>query len=162
MYWYHAILFITWWLNWIPKDWKQETFKEKGRKQRFTFSSEGPLWLVSLDGHDKLCGYDYQNSTSPRKFMAVLTHSLAKSCSCFYAVPTRTLWSLAGCIFNTCLRQRSYLLTLELIGELRREKWPQYMHTFWSSTRSCLATLIPDYLWPLDATSNKIETRKFF
>ena len=34
--------------------------RKKGEKP---FVSEGPLWLVSVDGHDKLCGY--QNWTFP-------------------------------------------------------------------------------------------------
>ena len=37
--------------------------QNKGKKPKIPFSSSGPLWVVSLDGHDKLCGY--QNSTFP-------------------------------------------------------------------------------------------------
>ena len=37
--------------------------QNKGKKPEIPFSSSGPLWVVSLDGHDKLCGY--QNSTFP-------------------------------------------------------------------------------------------------
>ena len=33
------------------------------KKAKGPFSSEGPLLLVSLDGHDNMCGY--QNSTFP-------------------------------------------------------------------------------------------------
>lgn len=35
--------------------------QRKRKNENGHFSSEGPLWLVSLDGHDKLC----QNSTFP-------------------------------------------------------------------------------------------------
>ena len=36
---------------------------ETKKKPKGQFTSEGPLWVVSLDGHDKLCGY--QNATFP-------------------------------------------------------------------------------------------------
>ena len=29
---------------------------ETKKKPKGQFTSEGPLWVVSLDGHDKLCG----------------------------------------------------------------------------------------------------------
>ena len=31
--------------------------QKKTKKAKVPFTSEGPLWVVSLDGHDKLCGY---------------------------------------------------------------------------------------------------------
>ena len=34
---------------------------QKKKKPKGNFTSEGRLWVVSLDGHDKLCGF--QNST---------------------------------------------------------------------------------------------------
>ena len=37
--------------------------QKKGKNVKKPFTSEGPLWVISLDGHDKLCGY--QNSTFP-------------------------------------------------------------------------------------------------
>ncbi len=37
--------------------------QKKRKKPKGHFTSEGPLWVVSLDGHDKLCGY--QNWTFP-------------------------------------------------------------------------------------------------
>ena len=36
---------------------------KKIKKHKQPFTSEGPLWVASLDGHDKLCGY--QSSTVP-------------------------------------------------------------------------------------------------
>lgn len=36
---------------------------KKVKKKKKPFTSNGPLWVISLDGHDKLCGY--QNSTFP-------------------------------------------------------------------------------------------------
>ena len=36
---------------------------KKIKKHKQPFTSESSLWVVSLDGHDKLCGY--QNSTFP-------------------------------------------------------------------------------------------------
>ena len=46
-----------------PEGLKSRAVNKKIKKQKVPFSSEGPLWLVSLDGHDKLCGY--QNWTFP-------------------------------------------------------------------------------------------------
>ena len=46
-----------------PEGLEERNVQKKGRKKRRPFTSEGPLWLVSLDGHDKLCGY--QNWTFP-------------------------------------------------------------------------------------------------
>ena len=46
-----------------PEGMEARNLKEKKKKPKGHFSSEGPLWVVSLDGHDKLCGY--QNSTFP-------------------------------------------------------------------------------------------------
>ena len=37
--------------------------QNKRKRPKIPFSSSRPLWVVSLDGHDKLCGY--QNSTFP-------------------------------------------------------------------------------------------------
>ena len=36
---------------------------QKKKKPKGNLTSEGPLWVVSLDGHDKLCRF--QNSTFP-------------------------------------------------------------------------------------------------
>ena len=46
-----------------PRDLEARSVQKKGRKTKGHFTSEGPLWVVSLDGHDKLCGY--QNWTFP-------------------------------------------------------------------------------------------------
>lgn len=37
--------------------------QKKAKRPKLAFASNGPLWVVSLDGHDKLCGY--QNWTFP-------------------------------------------------------------------------------------------------
>lgn len=39
------------------------SFVKKAKKQKIPFISKGSLWVVSVDGHDKLCGF--QNSTFP-------------------------------------------------------------------------------------------------
>ena len=41
----------------------RRNLRKKKKRARIDFASDGPLWMVSLDGHDKLCGY--QNSTFP-------------------------------------------------------------------------------------------------
>ena len=46
-----------------PEGLESRALNKKTKKPKFPFSSEGPLWLASLDGHDKLCGY--QNWTFP-------------------------------------------------------------------------------------------------
>lgn len=46
-----------------PEGLEARGVNKKIKKRKVPFSSEGPLWLVSLDGHDKLCGY--QNWTFP-------------------------------------------------------------------------------------------------
>ena len=46
-----------------PEGLEARNLQRKKKKVKGHFTSEGPLWLVSLDGHDKLCGY--QNSTFP-------------------------------------------------------------------------------------------------
>ena len=43
---------------------------KKIKKHKQLFTSEGPLWVLSVDGHDKLCGY--QNSTFPLSFYGCL------------------------------------------------------------------------------------------
>lgn len=48
---------------------KQKFFKKK-KKKKSNFTSEGPLWVVSLDGHDKLC--EYRNSTFPLRVYGCL------------------------------------------------------------------------------------------
>ena len=46
-----------------PEGLEARNLQQKKKKKKGYFTSEGPLWVVSLDGHDKLCGY--QNSTFP-------------------------------------------------------------------------------------------------
>ena len=46
-----------------PEGLEARNLQRKKKKVKGHFTSEGPLWVVSLDGHDKLCGY--QNSTFP-------------------------------------------------------------------------------------------------
>ena len=46
-----------------PEGLEARNLQQKKKKKKGHFTSEGPLWVVSLDGHDKLCGY--QNSTFP-------------------------------------------------------------------------------------------------
>lgn len=46
-----------------PEGLEARNLQRKKNKVKGHFTSEGPLWVVSLDGHDKLCGY--QNSTFP-------------------------------------------------------------------------------------------------
>lgn len=46
-----------------PEGLEARSLQRKKKKPKGQFTSEGPLWVASLDGHDKLCGY--QNSTFP-------------------------------------------------------------------------------------------------
>ena len=46
-----------------PEGLEERNLQRKKKKDKKPFTSEGPLWVVSLDGHDKLCGY--QNWTFP-------------------------------------------------------------------------------------------------
>ena len=46
-----------------PAGLEKRSLDKKKKKKKVAFESEGPLFLISLDGHDKLCGY--QNSTFP-------------------------------------------------------------------------------------------------
>ena len=40
-----------------PEGITSRQLNKKIKKKKQPFTSEGPLWVVSLDGHDKLCGY---------------------------------------------------------------------------------------------------------
>lgn len=46
-----------------PEGLEERRIVKKEKKEKRPFTSKGPLWLISLDGHDKLCGY--QNFTFP-------------------------------------------------------------------------------------------------
>ena len=46
-----------------PEGLEARSLQRRKKKLRGQFTSEGPLWVASLDGHDKLCGF--QNSTFP-------------------------------------------------------------------------------------------------
>lgn len=46
-----------------PEGLEVRNLQKRKKKAKGNFTSEGPLWVVSLDGHDKLCGY--QNWTFP-------------------------------------------------------------------------------------------------
>ena len=46
-----------------PNGLKARSLQKKAEKPKVAFTSNGPLWVASLDGHDNLCGY--QNSTFP-------------------------------------------------------------------------------------------------
>ena len=46
-----------------PDGLEDRSLQKKAKKKKKPFVSDGPLWLLSLDGHDKLCGY--QNRTFP-------------------------------------------------------------------------------------------------
>ena len=49
--------------NLDPAGLEARNLQKKRKKPKGHFTSAGPLWVVSLDGHDKLCGY--QNWTFP-------------------------------------------------------------------------------------------------
>ena len=40
-----------------PEGPADRSLQAKKRKQKELFTSKGPLWVVSVDGHVKLCGY---------------------------------------------------------------------------------------------------------
>ena len=46
-----------------PEGLEARSLQRRKKKLKGQFTSEGPLWVASLDGHDKLCGF--QNSTFP-------------------------------------------------------------------------------------------------
>ena len=46
-----------------PAGLEARNLQKKEKRTKGHFTSEGPLWMVSLDGHDKHCGY--QNWTFP-------------------------------------------------------------------------------------------------
>ena len=46
-----------------PEGLEARSLQRQKKKLKGQFTSEGPLWVASLDGHDKLCGF--QNSTFP-------------------------------------------------------------------------------------------------
>ena len=46
-----------------PEGLEERSVRKKEKKKKILFQSKGSLWLVSLDGHDKL--YGYQNWTFP-------------------------------------------------------------------------------------------------
>nr|CAB3263195.1 uncharacterized protein LOC104266093 [Phallusia mammillata] len=46
-----------------PNGLAHRNVQHKKKRDKHPFVSDGPLWVVSLDGHDKLCGY--QNYTFP-------------------------------------------------------------------------------------------------
>ena len=57
----HLVHKMMWDLD--PEGVEGRKLQKKAKPAKKPFTSEGPLWVVSLDGHDKLCGY--QNSTFP-------------------------------------------------------------------------------------------------
>ena len=65
------------------KMWK----KAKPPKKRFV--SDGPSWVFSLDGHDKMMGY--QNSTFPLAIYGCLDTFLERSCFFMFEIVTLTL-----------------------------------------------------------------------
>ena len=46
-----------------PEELEARSLQRREKKPKGQFTSDGPLWVASLDGHDKLCGF--QNSTFP-------------------------------------------------------------------------------------------------
>ena len=46
-----------------PEGLEARNLQQKKKKKKGHFTSKEPLWLFSLDGHNKQCGY--QNSTFP-------------------------------------------------------------------------------------------------
>ena len=46
-----------------PEGLEARSLQRRKKKPKVQFTSEGPLWVASLDEHDKVCGF--QNSTFP-------------------------------------------------------------------------------------------------
>ena len=67
-----------------PEGLEGRAVNKKINRKKVPFSSEGPLWVVSLDGHDKLCGY--QCWTFPLCTM-VLSRYIQQKNSVFVCVP---------------------------------------------------------------------------
>ena len=60
-----------------PEGVESRNVKKKEKKEKKPFKSIGPGWTYSLDGHEKLMGY--QNYTFPWQYMALLIRFLEKS-----------------------------------------------------------------------------------
>ena len=89
-----------------PEGLEARNFQKKKWKPKGNFTSEGPLWVVSLGGHDKLCGF--QNSTFPLGVYGCIDTFSRKVLFCMCAIRTRIRYSSVGCISNTCLTHRCY------------------------------------------------------
>ena len=64
-----------------PERLEGRSLKKKGKKNKINLTSYGPLWLGSLDGHDKLCGY--QSSTLHLEYMDAWIHLQERLSFCF-------------------------------------------------------------------------------
>ena len=67
-----------------PESLKGGAVNKKFNRKKVPFSSEGPLWVVSLDGYDKLCGYQYW--TFPTMYLW-LSRYIQQNNSIFVCVP---------------------------------------------------------------------------
>jgi len=72
-----------------PKGLEARNLQQKKNKKKGHLTSEGPLWVVSLDGHDKLCGY--QNSTFPLGVYGCIETFSRKTSFSLYVSQIRTL-----------------------------------------------------------------------
>ena len=72
-----------------PEGLEARNLQRKKKKVKGHFTSEGPLLVVSLDSHNKLCGY--QNSTFLLGVDAGIDTFSRKILFCLYAAQIRTL-----------------------------------------------------------------------
>ena len=61
-----------------PKGLERRKVGIKNKKRKECFTTKGPNWVHSVDGHNKLMGF--QSDTFPLLFMEVLTQSAENFC----------------------------------------------------------------------------------
>ena len=100
----------------------------KKKRAKTGFTTKGPNWVFSVDGHDKLMGY--QNSTFPLAiYGAVSTLPAENLCGYVYGRPTLSQKLLAGGIWNIYMKQGAFLPFSEWIKVTKQVQWLQFMHT---------------------------------
>ena len=89
-----------------PEGLETRRIMNKVKREKKCFSSDRPLWLVSLDGHDKLCGY--QNWTFPLGVYGCLD-TFSRKVLCLDVMPSNSEPRIIGNLYLRFLTNKKQL-----------------------------------------------------
>ena len=136
-----------------PEGLADRSLQAKKKKQKEPFTSNGPLWVVSVDGHDKLCGY--QNWMFPLGIYGFIDTFSRKVLSLKVLYSNSDPNTIAKLYFDLLYETKELPMFLRMDRGSETGKMAT-MHTFLMSKQNILDDPVDSVAYG-PSTTNKIE-----